>query len=140
MNEDEINRNIYLLQRYQEQVEEIYGELDFLDKLMKEYNRSMETMQEMANSSSNETLIPIGGNAFAYGELKDRERVLVNIGGGVFVEKSLNAAMETINKRMEELKKSQEKLISTVEEIKQKMDSIASNLRERDVQISEEKD
>jgi len=140
MNEDEINRNIYLLQRYQEQVEEIYGELEFLDKLMKEYNRSMETMQEMANSSSNETLIPIGGNAFAYGELKDRERVLVNIGGGVFVEKSLNAALETINKRMEELKKSQEKLISTMEEIKQKMDSVASNLRERDVQISEEKD
>ncbi|MCD6481186.1 MAG: prefoldin subunit alpha [Thermoplasmata archaeon] len=140
MSEEEISRNIYLLQRYQEQVEEIYGELDFLDKLMQEYTRSIETMQEIINSSSSEILVPIGGNAFAYGELKDREKVLVNVGGGVFVEKSLNAAMETINRRMEELKKSQEKLIATVEEIRQKMDDIASGLRERDVPVSEKED
>ncbi len=140
MSEDEINRNIYLLQKYQEQVEEIYAELDFLDKLLQEYNKSIETMQEITTSSSEEVLIPIGGNAFTYGELKNKEKVLVNIGGGVFVEKSLNAAMETINRRMDELKKSQEKLIATVEEIRQKMDSIASGLRERDVPTSEKED
>ncbi len=140
MSEEEINRDIYLLQKYQEQVEEIYGELDFLDRLIQEYKRSIDTMQEMVDSSSHEVLMPIGGNAFAYGEIKSVDRVLVNVGSGIFIEKPLNAAIETLNRRMDELKKSQEKLISTVEEIRQKMDEIASKLREGNVPVSEKED
>jgi len=140
MSEEEINRDIYLLQRYQEQMEEIYGELDFLDRLIQEYRRSMDTMQEMVDASSQEVLIPIGGNAFAYGEIKNVDKVLVNVGSGILIEKPINAAIETLNKRMDELKRSQEKLISTIEEIRQKMDEIASKLRSGNVSISEKED
>jgi prefoldin alpha subunit len=140
MNEEEFNKQLYLLQRYQEQAEEIYGEVEIIERLIEDYNRAIDTMQEMINAASKETLFPVGGGVFAYGEIKDVSKVLVNIGRGIFVEKPINAAIDTINKKIDDLKKSQERLLKTAEDIRTKMEEITEKIREGNVQVSEKKD
>jgi len=140
MKEEELNKQLYLLQRYQEQAEQLYGEVEIIEKIIADYERAIETMQEMASIEHSEILIPIGGNVFAYGNLKDTSKILVNVGRGVFVEKPVNAAIDIINKKIDDLKKSQEKLIKTVEEIRERMEEITERIRGGNVQVSEEKD
>lgn len=130
----------YLMQQYQEQVEELYGQAELIERLVNEYHRTVETVQEMSDIPSQDTLIPIGGSTFVYGTLKDTGKVLVNAGRGILVEKPVNAAIDTLNKKIEELKKSQESILKTAEEIKGKMDELARKMSEKDVQIPQKED
>ena len=134
MNEEEINRNLYLLQRYQEQVEALYGEAEMIERLISEYNRTIEALQEMTNVDVKETLVPIGGNTFVYGTLEDTKKVIINVGSGILIEKPVNAAIDTINKKITDLKKSQGNIMKTTEDIRLKMDNITQKLKEENVQ------
>lgn len=140
MNEEEYASNVYLLQRYQENMEEIYGETELIGRLISDYERVVETLQEMANIEEKEILVPIGGNVFVYGYLKDINKVIVNVGRGILIEKSINSAIDIINKKISDLKKSQEKLFKTADEIRLKMEEISQRLRDKDVQASQKKD
>lgn len=134
MKEDEYRRNVYLLQLYQEQIESIYSQVEMIEKLIDEYNRAIETMKEIAEMESKEVLMPLGINVFGYAELKDTNKVVVNIGRSVYMEKTINNAIDFLNKKIEELKKSEEKLAKTAEELRMKMEEIANKLK--DVQVS----
>ena len=134
MNEDEYRRNVYLLQLYQEQIESIYSQAQMIEKLIDEYSRAIETMKEMAEIESREVLMPLGINVFGYAELKDTNKVVVNIGRSVYMEKTINNAIDFLNKKIEELRKSEEKLTKTAEELHMKMEEIAKKIK--DVQVS----
>jgi len=134
MKEDEYRRNVYLLQLYQEQIEGIYSQVEMIEKLIDEYNRAIETMKEIAEMEGKEVLMPLGINVFGYAELKDTSKVIVNIGRSVYMEKTINNAIDFFNKKIEELKKSEEKLAKTAEELRMKMEEIANKLK--DVQVS----
>jgi len=134
MKEDEYRRNVYLLQLYQEQIESIYSQVEMIEKLIDEYNRAIETMKEIAEMEGKEVLMPLGINVFGYAELKDTSKVIVNIGRSVYMEKTINNAIDFLNKKIEELKKSEEKLAKTAEELRMKMEEIANKLK--DVQVS----
>lgn len=134
MKEDEYRRNVYLLQLYQEQIEGIYSQVEMIEKLIDEYNRAIETMKEIAEMEGKEVLMPLGINVFGYAELKDTNKVVVNIGRSVYMEKTINNAIDFFNKKIEELKKSEEKLAKTAEELRMKMEEIANKLK--DVQVS----
>ena len=140
MNEEEINKQLYLLQRYQEQAEQIYGEAEIIERIISEYERAIETLQEMDTTSEKDVLMPVGGNVFAYASLKDTGKVVVNVGSGVFIEKPINAAIDILNRKIDDLRKSQERLIKTAEEIKARMEEIGRKISEGDVQVSEKKD
>jgi len=138
---EEIEKDVYLLQRHQEQIEDIYGQIELVERLIKEYERVGETLMEMQKiEGEREALMPVGGNIFVYGEIKNISKVMVRIGGKVYVEKSIPKAIEFVNKRMDELRKNEESLVKTAREIKQKMDEISKKIRDRNVQVSEKKD
>lgn len=141
MNEEEYRRNVYLLQRHQEQMEDLYAQAEVLERLIEEYNKAIETLNEMVSlEGGKEALMPIGGNVFAFVEIKDTRKVIVNVGGKVYVEKPINGAIDFINRRIGELKKSQEKLLKAAEEIRSKMEDIIEKIKSKDVQVAEKKD
>lgn len=134
MKEDEYRKNVYLLQLYQEQIESIYSQVEMIERLIDEYNRAIETLRELINMESKEVLMPLGINVFGYAELKETNKVVVNIGRNVYMEKNINNAIDFFNKKISDLKKSEEKLTKTAEELRIKMEEIANKLK--DVQVS----
>ncbi len=137
MNEEEIRKNIYLLQRHQEQMEDTYAQIDMIERLIQEHDRTVETLQEMVEmEEGKEVLMPVGGNVFAKAAIKDAENVIVNVGGNVFIEKPINGAIDFIKEKIEELKKNEEKLVKMAEDIRQRMEEISQKIRKEDVQVS----
>lgn len=130
----------YLMQQYQEQVEELYGQAELIERLVSEYHRTVETLQGLPGIASQETLIPIGGTTFVYGALRDTGKVLVNAGRGILVEKPVNAAVDMLTRKIEELKKNQESILKTAEEIRGKMEELARKMSEENVQIPQKED
>ena len=52
-----------------------------------------------------ELLVPIGGNSYVKAKITDTNKVIVGLGAGVSVEKSLADAKSTLKERLDELGK-----------------------------------
>ena len=138
---EEIEKDIYMLQRHQEQIEDIYGQVELIERLIDEYERVNTTLIEIQKiEGEKEALMPIGGNIFLYANIKDTSKVLARVGGKIYVEKSVAKAIEFVNRRIEELRKNEENLVKTAREIRQKMDEISKRIKEKNVQVPEKKD
>jgi len=84
-----------------------------------------------------ELLVPIGGNSYIKTKLANQDNVIVGMGAGVSVEKTLDEAKEIVKKRIENLEKTRMSLqqqlaqiADKIEEGREKFESIVAALKE----------
>jgi prefoldin alpha subunit len=71
-----------------------------------------------------ELLVPIGGSSYVKAKLENTDRLIVGIGAGVSVEKTLPETKEIIERRLEELEKAR---LSLQTQFSQVVDKINEN-------------
>jgi len=71
-------------------------------------NMSLEGLEKEKENS--ELYVPIGGSSYIKAKLESRDKVIVGMGAGVSVEKTLQEAKEIIKKRLEGLEKTRDSL------------------------------
>ena len=98
-------------------------------------NMAMEGLEKEKKNS--ELLVPIGGNSYIKAGLENPDKVIVGMGAGVSVEKTLQEAKEIIKKRLENLQKTrvslQQQLAQVEERIsedREKFENLVAELRE----------
>ena len=62
-----------------------------------------ESIEKEKNNA--ELLVPIGGSSYVKAKLANKEKVIVGMGAGVSVEKTLPEAKQIVKERLEELEK-----------------------------------
>jgi len=85
-----------------------------------------------------ELLVPIGGNAYVKAKLADANTVIVGVGSGVSVEKTVADAKVTLKERLDELEKTmnaaQQQFTQVAERINSgrgRLETLLSSARER---------
>jgi prefoldin alpha subunit len=64
------------------------------------------TLEGMEKEKENaELLVPIGGNSYVKAKISDTNKIIVGLGAGVSVEKTLVDAKATLKERLDELEK-----------------------------------
>ncbi|KAA0003119.1 MAG: prefoldin subunit alpha [Thermoplasmata archaeon] len=133
MEKEGIQRDIALLQGYQERMDAVYQQVEVIEELVAEYRRARATLEEIGKAEKGRNfLVPIGGNIFLHASLEDNSTVLTGIGRNVLVEKSVTKALEFIDKRIEDFLKEEERLIKISQEIKEKVDELAKKLQAKE--------
>ncbi len=125
VSEEEV-RNLAMQHReYQKRAEAIQQQMNMVQVSRDDCIRALATIEELeALEEGIETMIPIGTGSFVYGRLNNISKVIVNVGAGVSVEKSIDGAKEILNHRKEELSKILENMNITLTKIAQGMQSI----------------
>jgi len=84
-----------------------------------------------------ELLVPIGGSSYIKAKLENIDKVVVGMGAGVSVEKTLQEAKEIIKKRRENLEKSSlslqqqlSQVIDKINEDREQFESLLAQMRE----------
>jgi prefoldin alpha subunit len=133
--EEEITRNLTLIEYYKQQLESIDMQLQYLQATIAEYQRAKMTVEQLTTVDENsELLIPVGAGTFVNGSLKNASNVLIGIGAGLVVEKSVNEAIVKLDERMKRLAENQEKMLS----LGQKIQTDAQALSEKTQKMMEE--
>jgi prefoldin alpha subunit len=93
--------------RYLEQTAEtLQQRISMINAAINDLTYANETLEGIEKEKENsELLIPIGGSAYMKFKLADPDKVIISLGAGVSVEKTLAEAKATINERTEELEK-----------------------------------
>ncbi len=116
--EKEIQEKIATLQILQEEAEALQRRIIELEVLENEYRKTLETLEFFESIDNNvEALMNIGGGVFAYVDVKNSKKMLVDIGSGVVVEREVGEAIEFVKKRIKRIEENQEKITSMLQQI-----------------------
>ncbi len=89
MNEEEIKQKYMEFQTLNEQIELLTKQLEELNLQNVEIDISIGAVQKIAKTAINtEILTPIANGVFLKAELKDNQKMIVNVGSGITVEKT----------------------------------------------------
>jgi len=133
--EEEITRNLTLIEYYKQQLESIDVQLQYLQEALGDYQRAKITVEQLLNADENtEILIPVGGSAFVNGSLKNTSNVLIGVGAGLVMEKTIDEAIAKLDERMKKLQENQEKIVS----LGQKLQAEAMELSQKTQKMMDE--
>jgi len=129
----------------QKDIQRLYAEYVFLRQLAETLNRNLtllnnllaeirvtqEAIKEIEKiSESNDVIVSIGGMVFLKARLPNRDRVLINIGSNVVVEKSHEEALEYLKNREENLKTELERTNNSYIQVLNRMRQLEQLLRQ----------
>ncbi|MEM0493156.1 MAG: prefoldin subunit alpha [Candidatus Thermoplasmatota archaeon] len=127
MSEEEVMKNLSVIEYYKEQLSYIDAQLQYLQAMIEDNLKSRMTLEQLKkNQDVSETLVPIGTGVFIHASLKDTSKALIDIGAGVVAEKNIDEAIQKIDKRIEEIQRNQERLYSMSDRIQQETEDLSA--------------
>jgi prefoldin alpha subunit len=116
------------LNEYRQQSEIFSQQLALLEEGRVEALAAIDAIHGIKESSGDTVLLQIGGGVSLRARIEEPERVLLNIGAEVVVERSSEEAVEYLKDRLTEMDASAKKVIETLDQLKYQMNEIARRL------------
>jgi len=127
--EEEVRRLLAVYQQYEAQAQAIVRELGLVQMTMQGLDAAVKAVDSMESAKEGQDmLVPIGSGSFAYAKLASKERVLVNVGAGITIEKNAAEAKEALTARKADVAAGSKKLSDALSRIDQEMQKIQAVL------------
>jgi len=116
--EDEIAKNLSLIEYYKEQLNSIDMQAQFIQAAIADYQKAKMTIEQLDKvEGDTDILVPVGTGTFINASAKDTSKALIDIGAGFVTEKSVEESIKKLDERIEKLDENQKKLISMAQQI-----------------------
>ena len=103
-NEEQIQQKYMQFQMIQQQLEEVNQHLGMLNEQSSELHISIEAVKEIAKTKlDNEFLAPVANGIFIKGELKENQKLVVNVGMNTTVEKTIPEVVELLEEQKKDI-------------------------------------
>ncbi len=127
--EEEVRRLVLTYQQYQAQAEALVRQISMMQLTVEGLDRALGAVDAMDKAEEGqEMLVPIGTGSFVHAKLASREKVVLNVGAGVSMEKTASEAKETLKARKSEGSEGLKKLNEMLSRIDQEMQKIQAIL------------
>jgi prefoldin alpha subunit len=116
------------LNEYRQQAEIFSQQLALLEDGRMEAHAAIDTLEALSGSADSTVLLQIGGGVSVRARVPEPDRILVNIGSEVIVEKSNAAAQDYLKDRITEMEASGKKVAETLDRVRGQMNEIARRI------------
>ncbi|WP_292380024.1 prefoldin subunit alpha [Methanosarcina sp. UBA289] len=117
-------------QEFQRQAEALRQQMNMVQASITSCDQTIVTIDELKTASAEdktaETMVPVGFGSFVYAEIKNADKVVVDLGAGFSAEKTADEAVETLNRRKEQLMKILEQMNASLTNYVQGMQALES--------------
>ena len=136
--EEEIRRLSVELRFLEQTAEAIRSRINMVNAVITDLTYANMTLEGLEKEKENsELLVPIGGNSYIKTKLENPDKVIVGMGAGVSVEKTMQETKEIVKKRLENLDKTRKSLqqqftqaAERINEDRGKFEELAAELRQ----------
>jgi len=136
--EEEFRRLSVELRFLEQTAEAIQSRINMVNAVITDLTYASMTLEGLEKEKENsELLVPIGGNSYIKARLENPDKLVVGMGAGISVEKTLQEAKEIIKKRLENLEKTRASLqqqfaqvAERISEDREKFEKLVAKLRE----------
>lgn len=130
-NDEPLRRLIVELRLLEGTANTLQSRINFVNAILTELNYAKMTLEGLEKEKEDAPLfVPIGGGSYIRAKLESAEKVIVGMGAGISVEKSLSEAKETVEKRIEQLEKTRRSLQQQLTQVAQKIEEDQAKFQE----------
>lgn len=101
-----------------------------VNRLMEEARMASASLQNLSEQMSLDTLVPVGGGVYVRSQIPPINKLLINIGADVVVEKSRQEGINFIEERIKEYELASRQLSSQKQQISMRMEQIQHQVNE----------
>ena len=128
------------LQTIEQQLQQLQQQLQAIQQQTLELTALTDSLDDLANLKPNAPMLAsLGSGMFVSGELKDTQQVVMSVGAGVSVKKSIPEAKESVKKQLKELQDVSEKSQGHIQTLSLKARELQSELMAEQMKNAEKK-
>ena len=121
MSEEQTQQLLYQMQM----LENLFGELtqkeSSIINIIREANSAIHSIKGISTESESDSLVPLGLGAFMKSKVNSNEKIIINVGSGIAIEKNHADAINYLESRLKELE-------IVLQDTNQQRQQIAANL------------
>ena len=123
MSEDQTQQLLYQMQMLENLFAELTQKESSIINIIREANSAIHSIKGINTQSESDSLVPLGLGTFMKSKVNSNEKIIINIGSGVAVEKNHNDAVNYLESRLKELE-------IALQDTNQQRQQIAANLEQ----------
>ena len=124
----------FYLNEYSQQAEIFSRQLEMIEQKRIESLAAIETMKALAADRDAPALLALGGGTMVRAKVMGPEKILVNIGSDVIVQRTNGEAVSFLQEKITEMEAMEKKVAATIEQLRTQMAEIARQVEAAYVQ------
>jgi prefoldin alpha subunit len=118
--------------------EELQARLSLVTATLRELNMSRMTVEGVEKENPDASLyVPVGGGSFIKAKLESNDKIIIGIGAGVSIERSLTEAKQIIQNRISEIEKNRESIQQQFIQIANRIQEDRDRLQELSAKLNQ---
>lgn len=126
MEEKELQEKLLTYRILEARLNSLIKEREILISKIVEIQTTLQSIEEI--KKSNDLLFALGSEAYGFGKIKDKKKVIVEVGGGVALEKTTEEAKKTLEERKLEIEKALNEIERNIVEISSRLKELAPEI------------
>lgn len=103
MSEDKTQQLLYQMQMLEGYFSELIQKEEAIISIFREASSAVVSLKAIDNKTDSETLVPLGLGTFVKTKLIPNQKLILNVGAGVAIEKDQNYAINFLESRLKEM-------------------------------------
>jgi prefoldin alpha subunit len=129
--EEEFERNSYILNQLKSNLEALAQQREMFSTAYTDVQKAFDSLENLEEQKGeSELMVPIGGDCFINARSEEVDKVVVGIGGNIFVEKSIPDAKAILEKRIKLFNESAQKIMGNIQDLELKAQQLSQRNQE----------
>ena len=131
MSEEQTQQLLYQMQMLENHFGELTQKENSIINIIREANSAIHSIKGISTQSESDSLVPLGLGVFMKSKVNSNEKIVINVGSGVAIEKNHNDAVNYLESRLKELEialqdtnQQRQQIAANLEQGKQQMQSL----------------
>ena len=138
MSEDKTQQLLYQMQMLEGYFSELIQKEQAIISVFREASSAVVSLKAIDNKTDSETLVPLGLGTFVKTKLIPNQKLILNVGAGVAIEKDQNYAINFLESRLKEMQVAYQEIVgqrqrisASLEQGKQQMNQLLAASRSK---------
>jgi prefoldin alpha subunit len=136
MSEEQAQQLLYQMQMLEGHLSELTQREGTIMSIIREASSAIQSLKTVDTKTDNETLVPVGLGTFIKTKVVPNEKLILNVGAGIAVEKDKDSAINFLELRLKEMQvalqetsNQKQQISASLEQGKQQMEQMLSASR-----------
>ena len=138
MSEEQAQQLLYQMQMLEGHLSELTQREGTIMSIIREASSAIQSLKTIDTKTDNETLVPVGLGTFIKTKTVPNEKLILNIGAGIAIEKDKDSAINFLELRLKEMQvalqetsNQKQQISASLEQGKQQMEQMLASSRSK---------
>lgn len=103
MSEEQAQQLLYQMQMLESYFAELTQKENTLMNVLRDTKNAIDSLKELGNTKESNALLPIGMGTFVKSKISSEDKIVLNVGAGIAIEKDKNSAINFLESRIKEI-------------------------------------